>query len=379
MFNGLTRYILVQAAGPFAFATVVLTGIIWLTQALRMLDLMIIQGQSAGTYFLLTALALPGVLNIVLPIALFCAVLFALNKLISESEMVVMFAAGASRREIARPVLMLAGATSVVVLIFGLYVAPASLRELKSRLFEIRADFATSMLREGEFTNPVRGLTVYVRERSPDGLIRGILVHDNRVPKRPSTYMAETGALIRTDAGPRLVMYNGNIQRSGTSSGGDDSLTLLYFDKYSYDLTQYMTGQQDKYFEARERFLYDLFYPAPDDVYGRNFADQLTAEGHDRLVAPLYPFMFAFVALAALVTAPFSRRGYAVRIIGAFAVALALRILGISLVNLTAGAPTLAITMYLLPISVIAACIAVLADPPDVAWNELPPRQGYAT
>lgn len=378
--NGLTRYILVQAAGPFAFATLVLTGVIWLTQALRMLDLLIVQGQSTATYFMLTGLALPGVLNIVLPIALFCAVLYALNKLITDSELVVMFSAGASRWALARPVFMLAGFTSLIVIALNLYVTPAGLRELKSRLFEIRADFASAMIREGAFTNPVTGLTVYVRERSPDGRIQGILVHDNRNTAQPITYMAETGSLVRSDAGPRLIMYNGNIQRASkkgdTSGSGDsDSLTLLYFDKYSYDLSQYASGSTDAYFEARERFMDELFFPDADDFYGQRFSAKLRAEGHDRLVAPLYPVMFAFIAIVALLPAPFSRRGYALRIILAVSAAILIRVMAFGLLNLTVKTPMLSVMMYLLPLGAIGICFMIMADPAERPWTEVTPRQ----
>src|SRR3546814_9560230 len=100
-----------------------------------------------------------------------------------------------------------------VVLFLNLYLMPAGMRELRTRLFEIRGDIATSLVREGAFTNPVGGLTVYVRSRTPSGSIRGILVHDERVKNKPVTYMAESGELVRTNSGPRLVMYNGNIER----------------------------------------------------------------------------------------------------------------------------------------------------------------------
>ena len=111
MLQSLTRYIFWQSAVPFAIVTFVLTGIIWLTQALRMLDVLISQGQSIFSYFDLTVLALPSTLAIVLPISLLCAVLYALHKLISDSEVVVMFSAGMSMWRVALPVLAVAGAT----------------------------------------------------------------------------------------------------------------------------------------------------------------------------------------------------------------------------------------------------------------------------
>ena len=60
----LQRYILRQLAGPFVFFLLSLTGVIWLTQSLRFVDLIINKGLSAGYFAQLTLLVLPGVLTI---------------------------------------------------------------------------------------------------------------------------------------------------------------------------------------------------------------------------------------------------------------------------------------------------------------------------
>jgi lipopolysaccharide export system permease protein len=362
MLKSLSQYLFLQALGPFIVASIVLTGIIWLTQALRMLDVLITQGQTLVTFFELTALALPSTLVIVLPISLFCAILYTLHKLISDSEIVVMFSAGISRSVIATPFLAIALGTSALILLFSIYVAPAGLRELKSQLYEIRSDVATAMIREGTFANPAQGLTVYVRERASDGTTYGILVHDSRNPKEPITYMAETGSLVETPNGPLLVMFNGNIQR--VSRKGDREMgaaTLLYFDKYTYDLSQYIDTEPSFSYEGRERYFSELINPARDDTYGQTHREKLLADAHERLVEGVYPTMLTLIALATLLPAPFNRRGYASRIALAAAFALAIRLLGFVLANGASTSTYLIPLMYLVPFAVCGACIAIIA------------------
>nr|RAW03942.1 LPS export ABC transporter permease LptF [Aerococcus urinae] len=384
MLFGLTRYIFWQAAGPFLVATFTLTGIIWLTQALKMLDVLITQGQTVGTFFELSLLALPSAVNTVLPIALFCALLYTLNKLITDSELVVMFSAGVSRWSITVPVLTLTALVMVVVIALNLYFMPAGMRELRQKLFAIRGDVATSLIREGAFTNPVPGLTVYVRSRTPEGSIRGILVHDERNLAQPVTYMAETGELVRSSEGARLVMYNGNIERVIRNPKANESpVSLLYFDKYTYDLTQYASAQKATEYEVRDRYLNELFNPASTDLYGQMYRARLRAEGHDRLVAALYPVMFSMIALAALLPAPFNRRGYTLRIAGAAVVAIVARVIGFGLVNIAASQPIFIPLIYLLPLGICAAAGAVISGTRfDVlrrrilAWRERLPQIG---
>ncbi|HCX69283.1 LPS export ABC transporter permease LptF [Parvibaculum sp.] len=362
MLKSLSQYLFLQALGPFIVASIVLTGIIWLTQALRMLDVLITQGQTLVTFFELTALALPSTLVIVLPISLFCAILYTLHKLISDSEIVVMFSAGISRSVIATPFLVIALGTSALILLFSIYVAPAGLRELKSQLYEIRSDVATAMIREGTFANPAQGLTIYVRERASDGTTYGILVHDSRNPKEPITYMAETGSLVETPNGPLLVMFNGNIQR--VSREGDREMgaaTLLYFDKYTYDLSQYIDTEPSFSYEGRERYFSELINPARDDTYGQTHREKLLADAHERLVEGVYPTMLTLIALATLLPAPFNRRGYASRIALAATLALAIRLLGFVLANGASTSTYLIPLMYLVPFAVCGACIAIIA------------------
>lgn len=373
--RGLPRYIASQIAGPFAVATLILTGIIWLTQALRLLDVVVTQGQTAGTYFILTMLALPSVLSLIVPISFFFAVLYALHRLYSDSELVVMFAAGVSRWEVTRPILYFALAVSVLVLALTMYLSPLGQRTITERIAEIRADVVSAVIQEGRFNTPSRGLTVYVREQGTGGAIQGILVHDNRDPARPITYMAENGQLVKSEAGPRLIMFNGNIQRLIKSEEDEDgpSVTLLYFDKYTYDLTTLTGSDNEIYYEASERYFHELLWPAEDDVYGQNYYHELFPEAHQRLATLLYPPMFAALALACLLSAEFSRRGYTSRIVVAVIAGLLVQVLALSIKNMAVKTPALVILFYLLPLLVILGSFALILTPETVTrlWRRL--------
>lgn len=376
MFSALSRYLVRLTFTPFAIATVVLTGIIWLTQALQLLDVVIAQGQGSGTFFLLTLLVLPTVLAIVLPIALFFGVLFALHKAYTDSELVVMFAAGVSRWGIALPILGFASLISVVIFLLNLYIMPAAHRELKTRIYDIRADIASSMIREGSFTNPISGLTVYVRERSGNGVIEGILVHDNRNPDEPITYMADTGQLIRSAAGPRLVMFNGTVQRVSHNRTSDPdaitpiktSITVLHFATYTYDLSALAPNRNKGYLEARERYLWELFEYDPTDAYSERNRGKLLAELHDRLVSNLFPLMLASIAIASLISAEFNRRGYASRLVIAIVFALLARLLALGLFNMADSSKVAVVAYYMLPIGVIGMALASIAGVPFDRW-----------
>ena len=194
----LSFYVLRQMIGPVALFTFLLTSVIWLSQSLRLLDLVINRGQSAPIFLYLTVLILPRLLVYILPMAFFAGTLFGLNKLNADSELVVMSAAGFSRRQLAAPVIMAAVIMMALTYLCSLYLMPLGERAMKSKVLDIRSDIGTAILNEGEFNTPTNDLTVFIRSLAPDGNIRGILVHDNRDTLRPTTYIAESPACSRT-------------------------------------------------------------------------------------------------------------------------------------------------------------------------------------
>jgi lipopolysaccharide export system permease protein len=337
------RYILRQLTGPFLFFTATLTGVIWLTQSLRFVDLIINKGLSAGLFFYLTLLILPGVWALILPIALFASVLYTYYRLSADRELVVMGAAGLGPHALARPALALAGLVTLAAYVLTLWLMPLGQRSFANLKTELRTNLSYVLLQEGAFNTVGSGLTVYIRARGAEGELLGILVHDGRIPDRPSTMMAERGALVRSDQGPRLVLIAGNRQQIDRAGG---QLSMLYFDRYTLDLAPFVNPSEVHWLEPGERYLGELFYPgrSPDDVAN---AGRLRAEGHDRLAAPLYGVAFTLIALAALFSGEFSRRGLGWRVAGAVAAAVLVRLSGLALVNLTVKLPALAPLIHL--------------------------------
>ncbi|MBM3556572.1 MAG: LPS export ABC transporter permease LptF [Alphaproteobacteria bacterium] len=342
--TGTTRYILRQTLGPFLFVTLALTAVVWLTQSLRFVEMIVNRGLSAGSFVYLTLLLLPTFLSVILPIALFVSLLYAYHRLDVDSEIVVMRAAGLSPWTLARPALLLGGATTLLAYAIALYLMPAGFRAFKELQFDIRGDFASVMIQEGAFNTVGEGLTVYVRSREPNGELLGILVHDTRQAKRPITMMAEKGLVVRTSEGPRFILAEGNRQQVDSDGG---QLSLLYFDRYSLDLSAYADQTVSRWREPGERYLHELFSPTGghDDVKN---AGRLRAEAHKRLTSPLYVMVFALLAVAAVLAGDFNRRNRWTRLVWAVAA-------GVLVQTIAIGLPTLAGTRgAMLPLLYVA-------------------------
>lgn len=311
--SAIGRYIFRQALTATVAITVGLTFAVWLTQSLRLIDFIVNRGLPAATFFAFVALLLPSFIGIVLPIATFCAVLFVYHKLIMDSELVVLRAVGMSQLQLARPAFLLALVMTGVVYTITLYFLPASYRSFKDMQYELRSDYSTVLLQEGAFNTIGDAITVYVRERTNDGELLGILVHDMRDPAKPVSMMAERGALVQGPSGPRVVMANGNRQEREVADG---RVSVLYFDRYTVELAQFQDTLQTRWREPKERYLHELFGP-PKHPADEEYRSELIAEGHQRLVMPLYTIAFVLIGVAALLSGEFNRRGQTRRVLTA--------------------------------------------------------------
>ncbi len=354
----LTRHILGQLTGATLSVTLALTFAIWLMQSLRLLDYIVNRGLQATTFLYFVALLLPSFLSIVLPIAAFCATLFVYYKLTADRELIVMRSAGFSQVDLARPAIMLALAITAIGYSISIYLLPISHREFRDLKYQLGNEYSAAILQEGVFNTLTDGITIFVRERSLNGDLKGILAHDNRDLENPVTMMAERGALRRTDEGPHIVLQNGNRQVVDVKNG---RLQMLYFDKYSFNLSQFETASKERALDRREQTIPELLNP-PNNLPARTQRTYI-AEAHQRMVYPLYSIAFVLVALAALLSGEFSRRGQVKRVIVAIVCVASLQIILLTLNDYAKSSLTILPAIYATPLSAIAiSLIFVLRD-----------------
>lgn len=351
----LSIYVLKQLMGPIVLFAFLVTCVIWLVTSLHFLDLVISRGQSATTFVYLTVLTLPSLLVLILPIAYFTGTLYALSKLNSDSELVVMSAAGFSRAQLAVPVFAAAAIVMALTYLCGLYLMPAGQRAVTDKVVDIRADIGAALLNEGTFNPISKGVTVFIRSIDSDGRFRGILVNDSRNPKMNITYLAESGEMVQTPMGLRLIMINGTIEQA---RGQGAHLSVLKFDRDVFSLDQFAGPAGVAERSTSERYLGELLHPDPHlNAKTRN---AYIAEAHNRITEPFYCLAFALIAMAAVTRGRRARGANALRLTVASMSAAGLRIAGYGLQGLAPSHPELDILFYAVPLAGALVALAVL-------------------
>jgi len=269
----LNRYLFKQLLGPLGFFALVFAGVLWLTQSLRLFDTLISNGQSARAFFEFSALVLPNVMLFVIPLATFAASLYTLNKLYTESELVVMLMSGRSPWALARALLIFGGFAMIALFAFTLYLIPISTTLLEDRLLEVRTELTSSLIAEGRFNHPARGVTTFIRDTNTEGQMAGIFIHDAR--EVPS-----------------------------------EAFSTVTFERLAFDLSEFVPTGKKRRRKPSEYFLGEALNPTEADLSGRYQKGQFIATAHEKIVTPLLTLVLPLVALGSILAGSFRRGGF---------------------------------------------------------------------
>jgi lipopolysaccharide export system permease protein len=342
--GSIDRYIFRTTLSSFALVLVSLTGVIWITQALRGIDLMTSQGQTVATFLGLTSLVIPALVLIIAPIALMIAISHTLNKLATDSEIIVMNAAGFSPFRLFRPFVHATIVVALLVALIAAYLAPDGMRRIKHWDAEITADVLTNILQPGRFAQLDQNLTIRIRERQPGGVLLGIFIDDRRDPKERVSILADHGTVVKSGDGSFLVLEDGNLQHF---EAGQRDPALVAFGRYAFDMSKFSQGH-DTSLGIRERYIWELLWPDENEPMYKPLAGQFRAELHDRFLAPIYPFAFAALTFAFLGAPRTTRQSRNFSIGGSILAVFGLRMAGFACSVMTVKSPLAAAVQYLL-------------------------------
>jgi lipopolysaccharide export system permease protein len=368
------RYIFRTTFGAFLVVLTSVTALMWITQALRNIDLMTSQGQNMLVFIGITGLIIPLLVLLIAPIALMIAVAHILNRLGNDSELIVMNAAGMSPRRVFMPFAAVGVVVSLIVAVIAFYVSPKCLRELRRWATEVRAEVVTNNIQPGQFL-PLEGgkLTIHVRERKANGTLVGVMVDDQRDPKERTTIVAENGDFLTNERGVYMILQNGTVQRQEVEKRDPN---IVRFKDYAFDLSRLSAGMSNIAFSPQERLPSELFNPSPDDPILKSQPGALLAELHNRITSPLYPLAFLVITFAYLGAPRTTRQSRAMSLVSATLMAAVLRAIGF--VGAVSGAryPALLFAPYLALLLTFALGLwgitrGLIIEPPAFIMNAI--------
>jgi len=315
--------------GPFAIFALILIGVYWIGRAIGLFDELIGDGQSLRVFLEIMLLFLPQVVAIVLPVGAFAATLFVNNRLHSESEMVVMQAAGLSPMRLLRPYVMFSLLVAALAAVLSHYLVPRSMVRLAQRQFELTQDMGARLIVGGRFLHPSDGVTFFVGRVGKDGSLYDIFLYDQRAAGRDITYTAKKAVLVRKQDQARLVMYQGLIQ---TFNQNSQHLSKIQFKQFLFDVGTLTGAKNTRHFNLQNFGTLALLNPTPEMIkQSATSRSQMILTAHQRIEQPLQSLVYPLIGMAFLMLGGFSRFGVLRQVLAAVAFVIALSTLAVML------------------------------------------------
>jgi len=319
------RYMLSQLMVLFGFFALVLVSIYWINQAVRLFDSLIGDGQSAFVFIEFTALTLPNVIRLVLPMSAFAGAVYVTNRLSTESELVVMQATGFSPWRLARPVLIYGIIVGTMMAALTHFLVPASKTQFALRKSEISQNVTAKLLSDGAFLHPSEGITFYIREITPEGALEDMFLSDRSTPGQSVTYTATRAYLVRDGEATKLVMIDGLVQTYNTRTG---RLFSTHFDDFSYDVGSLVGNAKPNLNNIQFASTLDLIRDPQAIAERANVSyGRVMEELHGRFSQPLLCVVAALIGFSTLLVGGFSRFGVWRQIVAALLLLVGVKII----------------------------------------------------
>ncbi|MDF2964721.1 MAG: putative permease [Rickettsiaceae bacterium] len=322
------KHIFKHLLSLFALTCFVCTGIVWLSQSLKLVYL-VTKGLPVSTFFALTLLTLPSLLLTIIPISLFLSTIYYYNKIKHDREMVVMENSGLNYLQIAKPAIYLSIILTLTCYIISLYLLPLSYGKLKSKLNSLKEGYSTSLLHAKTFNPISKNVTLYFDKKFYSGALGGLVIFDFREHDQPAIIFAKLGKLIVKSDSLTFRLAEGSRQHTNL----DGQIDLLNFKDLLINIQTRQSDKKRTSTDIQEKYLYELFSPKDEGNMFR--ISKFRAEGHQRLARPLFNIMLIMVGLACIIPEVYNRRSTTKPIIKAVAIAVAIVILNFVLSNLS--------------------------------------------
>ena len=345
-------YIIKEILLSFFLLCTLLTGILWLGQGLRHIDLLTSDNISFVSYLSYIVMLIPKITTLTIPVSLFLTILMILNRIRIESELLILWASGESNRSILlKPILLISIFIFFIYLFITITITPYSLNEIRQKIIDIRSSgINSSILQEKKFISPTNNLTIFIQERDGNE-IDNLLIHDLKNKSNPQTYIAQKGKFLADKNTKILRLYNGSIQIFNKS---DQRISELEFDTYDLDLSPY-SKEEDNHRYADELFtkeIYDNLKGKSLQEFNKNEREQF-AEINNRIISPLYLICLSILPLIVFnyLKTPNTSSVITISIISL--IALSIKIIDIALANLLIENNYLFYLNYLIPFLII--------------------------
>lgn len=352
-----TRYLLRQLFFTTMFLLALLSFTIWLSQSLRFIEFMVQKGLNFSNLLMLSTLALPEVISVILPFAFLIAVVFILHRAETDHELIILKATGISPFTIVKPVFICGIIYALILGAFTTYIIPKSLEKFHKMTHQLHVQTPSLYIQDKQFINFGK-ITIYIRQAVSGQKLKGVLIHDNKT-QGGSTLIAQEGEVFRRGEKVHLTLYEGSRFESDKKTGRP---IILRFDQYDVDINEPDATTESMKHSVHQLSTWELIQPTSDQAQSQPYLRRLS-ELHKRVVMPFMLIIFGILAASLLLSGDYQRKRNYRKVILPFVACLGIQILVMVALNGAKRLMILGIGPYFLLVLASIMSVYILYNP----------------
>ena len=354
----ISKYLYVELFKPFLIFSFTFISILWLVQILPKLEGLVLNKQPLNIFISVAMNTIPQVAYFVIPVAAFFSTIYAINKLVSETEIVAITSSGFSILSYAKIIFIFGLTVSLILFLITFFVLPKSAFKLQSIFFDIEQNFATKFIDSRKFLHPISGVTIYVRDKLEENQMTGVFVFDDRNDSYSLLYSAKEAAIRDKDNIRDLIMQDGELQ---IMSKDEKSIVSVKFERFGINLNSFIPETQ--YYLASPSDVSPItgFLKSKELAQKSDYSSsEYLAESHMKMASILSPIALSMLGGLALIVFTSEKYRIAVVVLLLSLVALVMQVSIISLKSLLVLNPDIFLLIYLPPVLVLAGILLLI-------------------
>ena len=286
----------------FIITSLSLTLIVWVIQAVNYLDFVSEDGHSFKVYFMYSLLSLPKIFSKLILFVFFISVFFTISKYEENNEILIFWNYGIKKTEFINKIVKFSFVYFLISVILSFFIVPKTQDLARSYIRDSNIDYFPSLIKSQHFNDTVTNLTIFVEEKTADGLIKNIFIRENLDDGRSQIISAKEGILAKKNNSFYLVLFNGKIINIDIRN-----TNIIQFEKTEFNLSKFTTKSTvfPKIQETSSMKLIDClgsFISKKEGFFEKLFVcddssvNAVFQEMYKRLILPLYIIVSGFVA-----------------------------------------------------------------------------------
>ena len=220
--NKIYKHFFIELSRYFFLVLFTFSIIVWAVQAVNFLDLIVEDGHGVTVYLNYSLLNIPKILTKFVPLSFLIALFLTILKFESESEFLILWTSGLNKMKIVNFFFKVSILVTILQLVFSSLINPKFLNQSRSLIKSSNLDYISTMIKSKQFNDTIDGLTIYVEEKKPNGVLKNIFIRDdgnvlksleNSKDSNNVTIYAKEGKIEEGSLGSYLALRNGTIQK----------------------------------------------------------------------------------------------------------------------------------------------------------------------